>query len=125
MADSIEPQAIVDRQIDAFNRRDIETIMSLYTEDIEVYEFPSTLLYRGATALRDYFGACFEEPHLKAYRLTTMVVEPRQTVIAMLRIDRTFPEGAGWIGLAMIYEVRGGRIARAWSITGDKVLDRS
>lgn len=39
------------------------------------------------------------------------------------RVTRTFPEGAGEIELVMIYEVQNGRIARAWSIVGPKILD--
>jgi hypothetical protein len=31
-----------------------------------------------------------------------------------------FPEGAGEIELVMIYEVQNGRIAKAWSIAGEK-----
>ena len=36
------------------------------------------------------------------------------------KVTRTFPEGAGEIELVMIYEVKNGRIAKAWSIAGEK-----
>jgi putative hydrolase of HD superfamily len=39
-------------------------------------------------------------------------------------VSRTFPEGAGKIRLLMIYEVQNGRIAKAWSIAGAKMLDK-
>ena len=38
-------------------------------------------------------------------------------------VSRTFPEGPGRIGLLMIYEVQAGRIVRAWTIAGEKILD--
>lgn len=46
-----------------------------------------------------------------------------QTVIDHEEVFRTFPEGSGRLRLIMIYEVRGDRITRAWSIVGAKTLD--
>ena len=38
------------------------------------------------------------------------------------QVTRTFPEGAGEIELVMIYEVKEGRIAKAWTIAGAKKI---
>ena len=46
-----------------------------------------------------------------------------QIVIDYEEITRTFPEGTGTLFMIMIYEVCGDRIAKAWTIAGDKVLD--
>jgi hypothetical protein len=46
-----------------------------------------------------------------------------QTVIDYEEVFRTFPEGSGSLRLIMIYEISGDRIARAWSIAGEKTLD--
>jgi hypothetical protein len=43
-------------------------------------------------------------------------------VIDHEKVIRTFPEGAGEIELVTIYEVKNGRIAKAWSIAGEKKL---
>jgi len=51
-----------------------------------------------------------------------------RTVVGHIVVDheevsRTFPDGAGKIRLLMIYEVQHGRIAKAWSIAGEKSMD--
>ena len=38
------------------------------------------------------------------------------------RVVRTFAEGPGELDLVMIYEVRAGRIRRAWNIVGAKTV---
>jgi hypothetical protein len=43
-------------------------------------------------------------------------------VIDRETVTRTFPEGLGTLELVAIYEVQGGRIAKAWFIFGTKTL---
>jgi hypothetical protein len=113
--------AIVQRQLDAYNSRDIEALLATYADDAEVFEHPSTLLARGAEALRERFTARLKEPNLYARLLSRTVMG--QTVIDYEEVFRTFPEGSGSLRLIMIYEISGDRIARAWSIAGEKTLD--
>jgi hypothetical protein len=108
--------AIVQRQLDAYNSRDIEALLATYADDAEVFEHPSTLLASGAAALRERFTARLKEPNLYARLLS-------RTVIDYEEVFRTFPEGSGSLRLIMIYEISGDRIARAWSIAGEKTLD--
>jgi hypothetical protein len=117
----IDAAAIVQRQLDAYNRRDIEALLATYAADAELFEHPSTLLASGAAALRERFTARLQEPNLYAHLLSRIVMG--QTVIDHEEVFRTFPEGSGRLRLIMIYEVRGDRIARAWSIAGTKTLD--
>lgn len=115
------PAAIVQRQLDAYNNRDIETLASIDAEDAELFEHPATLLARGSAELRERFIVRFKEPNLRARLLSRIVMG--QTVIDYEEITRTFPEGPGRVFMIMIYEIRGQRIARAWSIAGAKTLD--
>jgi len=86
-----------------------------------MFEHPAKLLARGSAALRERFVARFQEPNLHARLLKRIVMG--NTVIDHERVTRTFPEGAGTMELVMIYEVKKGRIATAWSIAGTRVLD--
>jgi hypothetical protein len=70
--------------------------------------------------LRQRFLARFQEPNLHARLLSRVVLGRR--VIDHEEVTRTFPEGTGSQELVMIYEVQHGRIARAWSIAGEKKL---
>lgn len=121
MTNSTNPVTIVQRQLDAYNSRDLETLLSIYADDAEMFEHPSTLLARGSSAIRERFEARFQEPNLQARLLSRMVMG--QTVIDYEEITRTFPEGSGRLLMIMIYKVAGDKIATAWSIAGAKILD--
>jgi hypothetical protein len=115
------PEAIVQRQLDAYNARDLAALLAIYADDASLFEHPATLLARGSAALSERFVARFQELNLHAGLLKRIVVG--HTVIDHERVTRTFPEGAGTMELVMIYEVKKGRIATAWSIAGTRVLD--
>jgi hypothetical protein len=117
---STDPVAVVQRQLDAYNAKDLDALLALYAEEAELHEFPATLLARGSAALRERFAIRFQEPNLHAELLHRIVAG--NTVIDHERITRDFSEGPGTLELTMIYEVKAGRITRAWSIAGPKTL---
>ena len=114
------PEAIVQRQLDAFNARDVDALLAIYAEDAEMFEHPAKLVARGSAELRARFITRFQEPNLRATLLKRIV--SGNTVVDHESVLRTFPEGPGRIDLVMIYEVKGGRIAKAWSIAGPSTL---
>jgi hypothetical protein len=121
MSLSTDPAAVVQRQLEAFNARDIDALLATYAEDALMFEHPSKLLASGAAAFRERYTARFQEANLYAVLLSRTVMG--DMVIDHEEVTRTFPEGPGKIRLLMIYEVRNGRIAQAWSIAGEKTLD--
>lgn len=121
MNSAVDCVSIVQRQLDAYNARDVDAILATYAEDAQQFEHPSTLLAKGHAQLRERFTARFAEPNLHAELLQRTVMG--RTVIDHERITRTFPEGAGSIELIAIYEVANDRIAKAWFISGTKTLD--
>jgi hypothetical protein len=116
-----EAEAVVQRQLDAYNARDIEALVATYADDAQQFEHPSKLLASGSAQLRERFAARFKEPNLQATLIRRMVVG--QVVIDQEKVSRTFPEGTGTIELVAIYEVQNGRIAKAWFISGPKTID--
>jgi putative hydrolase of HD superfamily len=115
------PEVVVQRQLDAYNQRDIEALLAVYAEDAQMFEHPATLLASGSDALRQRFSARFQESNLHATLLKRMVTG--NIVVDHELVTRTFPEGTGQIELIMIYEVQGDRIHKAWMISGVKTLD--
>ena len=105
------PEIIIQRQLDAYNSRDLERILSLYAEDAEFIEHPATVLCRGSAALRERFALRFAEPDLHARLLHRIVLEAR--VFDHEEITRNFSDGVRILSVVMLYEVR------AWSISGD------
>ena len=118
---SHDPEAVVQRQLDAYNARDIDALLAAYADDAQTFEHPSTLLASGSAQLRDRFMARFQEPNLHAALIERVVMG--HIVVDHEKVTRTFPEGPGSLELLMIYDVRKGRIAKAWSIVGTKKLD--
>jgi hypothetical protein len=116
-----DPAAVVQRQLDAYNARDLDALLAMYAPDAQLFEHPSKLLADGAAALYERFTTRFQEPNLHATLLSRAVMG--HIVVDHEVVTRTFPEGPGRIRLIMIYEVQAGRIARAWMIAGEKMLD--
>jgi putative hydrolase of HD superfamily len=112
--------APVQRQLDAYNARDIEAFMRWWAPDCEYFGFPGTLLARGKEAIRDRHVERFREPDLFGRLDSRMVVG--NLVVDRETVTRNFPEGLGEIDVLAIYEVADGLIARAWFSMGPRRL---
>jgi len=124
MENDTTPESVVQRQLDAFNARDIDALLAVYADDAQLFEHPSKLVAQDSAELRERFTARFQEPNLRAALLQRIVAG--SMVVDHEKVTRTFPEGAGQIELVMIYEVKEGRIAKAWTIAGArKILAKS
>jgi hypothetical protein len=121
MTSSSTPESVVQRQLDAYNARDVDALVATYAEDAQQFEYPSTLLTSGSAQLRERITARFREPNLHARLIRRIVMGP--VVIDHEEVTRTFPEGTGKVELVAIYEVRDGKIATARFISGPKTLD--
>jgi hypothetical protein len=117
----ITPESVVQRQLDAYNARDIDALMATYADDIELYEHPAKLLASGAAQVRERQAVRLAEPNLHAKLIQRMVMG--NMVIDQEVVTRTFLEGTGRIELIATYLVRENRIAKAWFIFGGKILD--
>jgi hypothetical protein len=115
------PEAVVQRQLDAYNAREVDALIAIYAADAQMFEHPAKLLAKGSTALRERFLVRFKEPNLHAQLLQRVVMG--NMVIDHERLTRTFPDGPGSAELVMIYQVENDRIANAWVIAGAIKLD--
>ena len=116
----LTPEAVVQRQLEAYNARDIDALIAIYAADAQMFEHRAKLIASGSSALRECFLTRFTEPNLYAQLLKRVVLE---RVIDHERVTRTFPDGPGSVELMMIYEVQNEKIARAWVIAGAAKLD--
>lgn len=118
-----EAEAIVQRQLEAYNARDLEAWLSTYAPDARQYELHGGVLASGHSEMRARMAARFEEPHLHATLLSRAVMG--NVVVDHERVTRTFPEGKGSVEMLCIYEVRSGTIVKATFALGLKTLERS
>jgi hypothetical protein len=118
---TINAEKIVQRQLDAYNARDIDAFMAMWASDAQYFEHPSKLLASGAAEIRARHIVRFKEPNLFGRLIKRMVVGNK--VVDQEVVTRTFPEGTGRIDVIAIYEVQDDKIANAWFILGSPVLD--
>jgi hypothetical protein len=115
------PETVVQRQLDAYNARDIDALLATYAPDARQFEHPGKLLATGAAAMRERMAVRFEEPNLHARLLQRVVMG--NIVIDHEEVTRTFPEGTGRVDMVAIYEVADGKIESASVQVSNKRLD--
>lgn len=113
-------EQVVQRQLDAYNARDLDAWLSAYAPDAEQYELHGALLAAGHEQMRTRMMARFTEPNLHARLLSRLVMG--QIVIDHELVTRTFPEGPGTVEMLCIYEVSGNAIQKASFRLGTKTL---
>ncbi len=115
-----ETELPVQKQLEAYNARDIDAFMQWWADDCQYYEFPSRLLASGAAEVRERHVARFREPDLHGTLVKRIAVA--NMVVDQETVTRTFPDGPGEVDVIAIYEVESGRIAKAWFKMGPPQL---
>ena len=123
MTDSIPLTAAefpVQKQLDAYNVRDIDGFMEWWSDDCEYYEFPARLLANGAAQIRERHVVRFKEPNLFGKLIKRSVVD--NLVVDQEVVTRTFADGIGEVDVLAIYQIEQGKIAKAWFKMGQPRL---
>lgn len=125
MNDSLEkpitPEALVQKQLEAYNAHDLEALIACYAADARLFEHPATLLASGSAELRERFALRFQEPNLQARLIKRIVMG--NFVVDHEQVTRTFPEGTGTVELIATYEALNDSIINAWFLSGPWRLD--
>lgn len=101
------PEIIVQKQLDAYNARDIDAFMATYTEDIELYNFPNELRSEGQEAMRKSYAGFFEAtPDLHCEIRNRIIIG--NTVID----EEYLTVNGKHFSAVAIYEVEGEKIAK-------------
>ncbi|MET0981186.1 MAG: nuclear transport factor 2 family protein [Telluria sp.] len=118
----MNPAAVVQAQLDAYNAKDIDALMGTYAANAQQFALHGSLLAEGIEQIRPRYVARFEEPDLHARLITRSVVGNIVTDVEV--VTRNFPEGLGTVEMLCVYEVVDGHIARASFATGVTTLTR-
>jgi hypothetical protein len=108
MTDPHSPEAVVQRQLDAYNARDLEGLLATYAPDARQYELPAKLLATGHDEMRARLAPRLQEANLHAHLIQRAVMG--NIVIDHETVTRSFPEGPGKVDLVCIYDVVDGKI---------------
>jgi hypothetical protein len=103
------PEKIVQAQVDAYNRRDLEGFLSFYADDAKIYVYPDQLVLSGKEAMRERYAKTFEPAELHAaipqrIAFDRFVIDQEKVVTG--RAEHPVVEAVA------IYEIKDGRIAR-------------
>ncbi len=106
-------EQIVQRQLDAYNKRDIDAFIATYNPAIQIYRHPDQLLYDSLDQMRERYAAMFlQTPDLHCQIVNRVVLG--DYVIDKERVTG-FPNGKVVRAVA-IYEVKEALITRVWFI---------
>lgn len=101
------PEAIINKQLEAYNKKDINAFIDTYSKDIKLYMFPDNLISEGHDAMRNQYASMFK----KVLDLNAQIVN--RMVLGNKVIDKekvTF-NGNTFYAIA-IYEVKNEKISK-------------
>ncbi len=107
------PEDVVQRQLNAYNARDLSAFLDTYAPGVKLYQHPDVLQMEGLAPMRERYGRLFREaPDLHAAIL-------HRSVLGRFVVDRERATGmpGGRTGeVVVVYEVLDGKITRGWFI---------
>ena len=115
-ATATNPVAVVQRQLDAYNARDLARFLAEYADDIEVYRLPTAApAIVGKMAFGEFYATQrFNRADLHAELRGRMAFGSK--VIDHERISGVRDQP---FDVAVAYEVRDGLIVRTWAIAAE------
>ena len=105
-----ESEKVVQKQLDAFNRKDIVDWLSTYSHDAVHCTLEGSLIAQGKAQIEKNMRQRFQEPDLHAELLDRKVYE--DVVIDHELVTRNFPEGKGSVEMLCIYVIKNSLIVR-------------
>lgn len=103
----VSPEVIVQKQLDAYNARDIDTFLATYSNNIQLFDFPGEKTNEGKEKLRTLFDAFFKRtPDLHAEIKNRIVIGNK-----VIDEEYVTANGSSFSAVA-IYEVQNGRISK-------------
>lgn len=110
------PEALAQRQLNAYNARNIEAFLEPYSDSVELYNFPNDMWAKGKARMREVYAGMFERtPDLHCELKSRIVLG--NTVIDEERVTG-FPDGR-IIEAVAVYKIEEGKIARVYFIRKD------
>lgn len=108
-----EEERVVQAQVDAFNRRDVEAFMATYAPDAIHWEYPADTVFNGAARIRAHYTELFADPDVRGLRVDVRERIVKGRFVIDHDVYQGLPGDEGHVSV-VIYEVRGGLIQNAW-----------
>lgn len=101
------PEMLIQRQVNAYNARNLSAFLDTYSDSVEIYNFPATLVSKGKEAMRQTYAAMFNE-----------VKNLHCEVVNRIKVGNTVIDqehvrfGNGYADAIAIYEITDGKISK-------------
>jgi len=105
------PADLAQRQLNAYNLRDIEAFLEPYAEDVEIYTFPEKLQVKGKEAMRAMYTPMFANTPNLHCELVNRIVQGN-TVIDQESVQ----VGNQVVEAIAVYHIEGGKIKKVYFI---------
>jgi len=106
-------QTAAQGQLEAYNKQDIEGFLKWYTDEVEVYNFPDELVYKGKDKMRERYTAAWKQnPNQKA-EITDRIINGNTVV------DKEHVTGRANgidVNVIAIYKISNGKIGKVYFI---------
>jgi len=100
-------EAIVQNQLNAYNDRNIDAFLNTYSQDVEVFNFPNELLFKGRAKMRERYAEFFRNTPDLHCRIKNRIVIGNKVIDK----ENITANGTNFNAVAL-YEVKNGKIAK-------------
>ncbi|MBB4634879.1 nuclear transport factor 2 family protein [Longimicrobium terrae] len=109
-----EAERVVQAQVDAYNRHDIDAFVATYAPDVVLYRHPDQVMMRGTDAMRTLYGQMFTNAPALNVRIANRIVQG--DFVIDHEVVTGAPGAEGEMLATAVYEVKAGRIQNVWFI---------
>jgi len=107
-------EELAQKQLDAYNSQDLEAFLEVYSDDVEVRNFPSgELTYKGIDQMRARYSALFEANPNQHAKLLSRIVKGNIVIDHEHVTGRV--NGVETHAIA-IYEIEAEKISKVWFV---------
>ncbi|MEP6584620.1 MAG: nuclear transport factor 2 family protein, partial [Ginsengibacter sp.] len=106
------PLALVQRQLNAYNVRNIDAFLEPYADDVELYDFPGKLVNKGKESMKKDYEKMFQQ-------LPDLHCEVKERIIqgnVIIDKERITGIGADAFEATSIYVIENNKIKKVYSI---------
>ena len=104
------PEQVVQEQVEAYNRHDIEAFLKTYSAEVKVFDFPDKLRFSGLEAMRERYGKLFKSEPGLTVKIARRIVQGDHVIDH----EEVSKGGDRQLTVVAIYRVEGGKITAVW-----------
>ncbi len=111
--EKLSPIQLAQAQLDAYNIQDMEAFLNCYSDDVEIYNFPNELVYKGKDKMRERYQKSWAKNPNQIARVSKRIVNKRTVVDREHVTGRVKQEE---VNIIVIYKIKDFKIKQVYFI---------